>query len=162
MKVTEQEICEYLFNLLSPDVRAYVKDAIENDPEVVKEYNRLRNKFDRLKLLEADYPNPLVALSQVLAKHSAIVAVLTLIFSLWFLPNQAHAEERTVSVESHHKIEVIQKVCCTSGISPRKAPKFDKNLNEILASNFQVTSYIDSEMNYSTQYLKKLSLQERH
>ena len=158
MKVTEQEICEYLFNLLSPEMKRAVKDAIKNDPDIAKEYERLKNKFDRLKLLEPDYPNPLLSLSQVLVKHSAIAAVLALIFSLWFLPNQAYAEEHNVSIESQHKIHTMKKVCCTSGISPQKSPKFDKSFEEILTTNIQVTSSIDSEMNYSTRYLKKLSL----
>ena len=158
MKVSEQEICEYLFDLLSTQKKAQVKSYIDSDPEVQKEYVRLKNKFDRLNLLYQEYPNPMRTLSQILIKNSAVAAVLALVFSLWFLPSQAQADTYTSTVENIHAASSIHKVCCTSGISPEKAPKFDKALDEILANNMQMTSSIDSEMNYSTHYLKKLSL----
>ena len=158
MKITEKEICEYLFDLLEPARKIEIQSALDSDPVARKEYIRLKNKFDRLNLLDQDYPNPILYLSQWIAKHSAIAAVLALVFSLWFLPNQAYAENPSVVIEDAHQIRHTNKVCCTSGISPEKSPKFDENLDEILAQNIHQGSSIDQELNYSTKYLKKLSL----
>ena len=158
MKIDEQLICEYIFDLVDVDQEVIIKNAIEADPEIQQEYLRLKNKFERLKLLENDYPNPLIALSQFLVKKSAVAAILILGSSLWFLPNQAHATAGDPVAEFTRNSVIQQKVYCTSGISPQKSHTFVNDFDTILAKNIQVSPSIDPEMNYSTQYFKKLSL----
>lgn len=158
MKVDEQLICEYIFDLVDSDQRITVKNAIDRDPETRQEYVRLKNKFERLKILEKDYPNPLVTLSHFLVKKSAIAAILMLGASLWFLPNQAYADGSASVSEVSSKSTAHHKVCCTSGISPKKSPDFVRNFDGILSNNLYLSSSIESEMHYSTQYFKKLSL----
>ena len=156
MNIEEKDICEYIFNLLPPQRRLEVKDAIECDDKTRQEYERLTRKFDRLKILESDFANPLYLLYQSIIKNSAIAALLIIVFSLWLIPFSGEADNEASLVSTEGLVGRQSGVCCTSGISPQAVLKFEQGFQMILVKNLPSTSSIESEMNYPTQYIKNI------